>query len=152
MTKEILYEEKLTPVDYGKTMFYFERSNIIELSKDEVKQFKSTLEKNIETLNKMLADMDVEKKIKEEERKLNNDYKIQKEAYDNYEKYFADNLREMKKNKERDKLKIKQYIENFDKIKEHVLNKKRTVLEQQRNNVETQLNEDKKMFEVYSEY
>lgn len=150
MIKQTLFEEKIVKVDEDK--YVFTRNFEAEMSKEDIDNNIKNIKNNIETLNKMINNLNIDKDIEEQSIKFDNDIKIRQEALDNYEQYFEENIKEIYNNKEKDKQDLKKFLDNSEGIKQKLLEKRRTSLLNEKETYEFQLKNELELLKVYDGY
>lgn len=146
MIKQLFHNQKLEKSD---DKYIYENHFKAELTEEDVKNNVNNIKNNIETLSKMISELDIEKKLQEESKKFDDNFHMKKEAYENYDKYFEENIIEMKRNRTRDKLSIKKFLDNAEEIKQKLMEKHKTSLLNMKETYEFQLKNEYENIKVY---
>ena len=153
MIKTILFEEKLRPHNDEKSLYYFERSFIAEMNSDDIDKNIDNLTNTINSINKKLdAAKDIDKNGAIKLKELDNDFKIKNEAYNDFDKYFSDAIIDMKKSKVKQKLELKKYLDNYEKVKVLLIEKHKEQLKNQIKGYKSELKNQQDMLDIYKDY
>ena len=123
-----------------------------EITPAEFESNKQFLNNNIKTLKEELAKIDIDVEIKKFKESKKKEKEIKQEAYDHFDKYIQDQIREIKENRDKTKMQIHQYLNKFDEISEMQLGKMIDQISTQKERMEIQLKNDEASLKHYETF
>jgi len=139
----------LNKVDDNK--YEFKSVYHVEMSEGEAIKNKSNIQKNIITLKTNIKELDVEKELDAERKRLENVYKMKFEALDNFDKYQSEVIRDMKLNKTKQKLQLQNEVKDYKLRIEQRLSKLSQILKHKKEQFEFQLKNDEEQILIYKD-
>ncbi len=119
------------------------------ITKADFKKRKEFLEKNIETLKENIKSMDFEEFMKDQNNKLDLELNANKEALENFDKYFEASIQTMKDNKGKKKQEIQGIVDNFEKAKKIFLTQAERQFNARLEPMKFQLQKDEEQYEYF---
>ena len=123
-----------------------------KMTVEEIDKFYKHLVDNVVSVKKLLEELDIKKQTETKEAALQNELLIKKDALKNFDLHFSENLEEMRRNKLKNKLQAKKWIEIFPEYKQVQLNKHMASIHEQRKLALMQIHDHDKQIKVYEKY
>lgn len=119
------------------------------LTPEEHKKNTNNLEGTVKRLQELLLELDIRKILMMEDKRLEFERGVKKDALKNFDKYWEELEASKEDRKAKEKEELKKYVLNFDEIKKKVLQMKKEATLREIRDYKDQLKENNKTLEYY---